>query len=208
MVKKPDIQFPVAALPDGTHVLIQHAPREGVYSCLECARPMMVKQGERNAWHFAHYSFDFECTPDRTMHLATQKVFQFLLTNRSGMRVSFPCENCAGGLGVASLAGRVPPNLRVELEDRTVCAPSVVDLSAYSGDRLRFVIEVVNTHYPSPDTRRRLETLPAPVFLVKTDSTTLANHWIQAVRAGDSLSFTAFEVLNSCLLYTSPSPRD
>ena len=181
MTTSQTVLFPLAQDAEGRTVEATKAPPHQRYHCLECDNRMVVRQGDQKTWHFAHYEPHPECTPDLVLHKQTQKTFQAsvqkMLDGKAirKLLIHFPCSNCNGEFDkMAYTSPRVPKSTHVVLEDREVAPPSIVDAAVYSKGKLWFVIEFINTHEPEQETRRRLQELTCPVYLVKTSYEGLA----------------------------------
>ena len=212
------VLFPIATDYAGSIVHAKDAISGSYYECLQCKSRMVVKQGGRNAWHFAHYAWQEGCTPDLLLHKQTQLAIKQQFTYAQGdglMAISYPCPDCAEVKLEVNIYEqiRVPAPIRVELENRDIAPPSVLDMAVFIGEKLWFVIEIVNTHIPEPETRRRLEEIGRPVFLLKADYSDLlyrrkliAGVPTYARRGVATFVIKAFEVINHPGLFTKSAP--
>ncbi|CAN0421536.1 unnamed protein product, partial [Ectocarpus sp. 8 AP-2014] len=75
--------IPVAKNKTGETVTPTCNKEEGPFACLGCAKPLVLRQGERNQWHFAHHSNnDDECSAggETYIHLAAKLLLVTYIT--------------------------------------------------------------------------------------------------------------------------------
>ena len=171
---KPGIRFPIAAEGDGRAVSIQDAESGVAYECFGCEAPMVAKQGQQRAWHFAHKPPTSGCTdPDRALHeTAIALIVQGLtdaLANGTEYRVGFACRVCAKALSW----NIARPDTSVAVE-RSVIEGTRSDIVIDRGPKGPLIVEVVVTHDIEKPTRARYENSGVPVLIFYPEWDTVA----------------------------------
>lgn len=89
----------VARDTDGRLVHIKDATRGRRYTCLECREPLILKQGQKLAWHYAHHS-DSNCSAKRLgysetlQHLLGKEYVKAFVERRDEVVVETRCARC------------------------------------------------------------------------------------------------------------------
>lgn len=72
--------IPVAKDKTGETVTPTCSKDDGPFTCLGCSKPLVLRQGEKNRWHFAHHSKDNEeCSAGGESYI--HKAAKLLLVN-------------------------------------------------------------------------------------------------------------------------------
>ena len=81
-----ELQYTAAYVQPYEAVDIEAAQRGRPHFCFGCHREMVIKQGRKKRWHFAHKAGDGKCETDKTLHEAAKA---FIC---QGFRVRLPQE--------------------------------------------------------------------------------------------------------------------
>ena len=171
---KPGIRFPIAAEGDGRAVSIQDAESGVAYKCFGCDAPMMAKQGQQRAWHFAHKPPTSGCAdPDRALHETAKALVVQGLTdaqaNGTEYRVGFACRVCAKALSW----NIARPDTSIAVE-RSIVEGTRSDIVIDRGPKGPLVVEVVVAHDIEEPTRARYEGSGIPVLIIYPEWDTVA----------------------------------
>ena len=169
------IQYPYANDEGGVETHIEFAVRGNAYTCLICDISMIAKQGDKNAWHFAHKSAEDERTCQEramdTLHDRVRDAIYEGATSGQEYNLVTPCR--CGGETFTDLSD---PHWQIYCEQAMVPGTRA-DVGATYYDRNRSVvewiaIEVVVTHPPEPQTLfqyRAYKTVVAQIDVELTD---------------------------------------
>lgn len=162
-----DITYPWAYIRPYMSVHISESVRGIPHYCFGCDREMVLKQGEKRAWHFAHKAGFVECDVGNALHETAKEIIcrGFISATDSGTRywAGYPCGSCQDSIYVniaisgASIASEraVVPGTRSDLV-----------VTKADGKTSRLVIEIKVTHDLESATRKRYEDSHIPVIKV------------------------------------------
>ena len=153
---------------------IEAAQRGRPHFCFGCHREMVIKQGRKKRWHFAHKAGDGKCETDKTLHEAAKAFicqgFRCALATGAEYHVRYPCALC----------DRSPISVNVAVEgasianEKTVVEGTRSDVVVFQpNDSPMVIIEIVVTHDLESDTKQRYEAVNCPVVTVEPSWDTL-----------------------------------
>lgn len=156
--KEPDgILYSQAVDPDGEVVQARTARQDKQHSCIECAKPMVLRRsgntgrGARRP-HFAHKSKTSNCSPETVLHrLFKQELANYIadcIVHGQAIPFLWECQHC-NDTHEGNLAKRAA---RVAVEhDMDVARPDIALLDAEGA--VISVVEIIVTHPISAETR-------------------------------------------------------
>ena len=153
---------------------IQDAESGVAYKCFGCDAPMMAKQGQQRAWHFAHKPPTKGCAdPDRALHETAKALVVQGLTdaqaNGTAYRVGFACRVCAKALSW----NIARPDTSIAVE-RSIVEGTRSDIVIDRGPKGPLIVEVVVAHDIEEPTRARYESSGIPVLIIYPEWDTVA----------------------------------
>ncbi len=169
-----ELQYTAAYVQPYEAVDIEAAQRGRPHFCFGCHREMVIKQGRKKRWHFAHKAGDGQCETDKTLHEAAKAFicqgFRCALATGAEYHVRYPCALC----------DRSPISVNVAVEGASIASEKTVvegtrsDVVVFQpNDSPMVIIEIVVTHDLESDTKQRYEAVNCPVVTVKPSWDTL-----------------------------------
>jgi hypothetical protein len=154
--------YPVACDEHGHLVRIESYERGTPVFCLGCKQPMIGRQGDQNAWHFAHIVDAYAlCSGESVLHRAAKLAIVEAHATTGLRAFHWTCVGCR------TIRHYRIDDLTLKREDRPCENVQSDVLCRDSADVPRLAIEVVVAHSMETQTRERYLAMQLPVGIVK-----------------------------------------
>lgn len=149
-----------------THPLVAH--KSCKYECASCKKGVILKQGEKYVYHFAHKAKDPKCkyyeqTTLNQKHRNAQLILKQLLENNRIRLIYRSCNRCSNRFAFDIESITITTEIKIEHRFKYNNEDKIADIARLDKGDIHSIFEVYNTHSTDSDAR------PEPWYEIRAD---------------------------------------